>query len=85
RAKGFEGVQSPVAKFLSAEIVEVILNRTGAQDGDLIFFGADRAKVVGDALGALRLKVGRDLQITDDKAWGPLWVIDFPMVEEDDE
>ncbi|WP_210080782.1 aspartate--tRNA ligase [Pantoea endophytica] len=85
RAKGFEGVQSPVAKFLSAEIVEDILNRTGAQDGDLIFFGADRAKVVADALGALRLKVGRDLQITDDKAWAPLWVIDFPMFEEDDE
>lgn len=85
RAKGFEGVQSPVAKFLSADIVEAILNRTGAQDGDLIFFGADRAKVVADALGALRLKVGRDLQITDEKAWAPLWVVDFPMFEEDEE
>lgn len=84
-AKGFEGVQSPVAKFLNAEIVAAILERTGAQDGDVIFFGADRAKVVSDALGALRLKVGRDLQITDDKAWAPLWVIDFPMFEADDE
>ncbi len=85
RADGFDGVQSPVAKFLNAEIVEAILSRTGAADGDLIFFGADRAKVVADALGALRLKVGRDLQITDEKAWAPLWVIDFPMFEEDDE
>lgn len=84
-AKGFDGVQSPVAKFLNAEIVAAILERTGAQDGDVIFFGADRAKVVSDALGALRLKVGRDLQITNDKAWAPLWVIDFPMFEADDE
>jgi len=85
RASGAEGVQSPVAKFLTPEIVEAILDRTAAQDGDLIFFGADRAKVVADALGALRLKAGRDLQITDEKAWAPLWVIDFPMFEEDDE
>lgn len=84
RAKGLEGVQSPVAKFLNADIIDDILNRTGAQDGDIIFFGADRAKVVADALGALRLKVGRELQITDDKAWKPLWVIDFPMFEEDE-
>ncbi|ORM57578.1 aspartate--tRNA ligase [Pantoea rodasii] len=85
RAKGFDGVQSPVAKFLTPEIVEAILNRTAAQDGDLIFFGADRAKVVSDALGALRLKVGRDLKITDDTLWAPLWVIDFPMFEADEE
>ncbi|MXP48672.1 aspartate--tRNA ligase [Pantoea sp. Eser] len=85
RADGLEGVQSPVAKFLNAEIVEGILSRTGAQDGDIIFFGADRAKVVADALGALRLKVGRDLNITDEKAWAPLWVTDFPMFEEDEE
>ena len=85
RAQGLEGVQSPVAKFLTGEIVEAILARTGAQDGDIIFFGADRAKVVADALGALRLKVGRDLQITNDKAWAPLWVIDFPMFEDDDQ
>lgn len=85
RAQGLEGVQSPVAKFLNGDIVEAILARTGAQDGDIIFFGADRAKVVADALGALRLKVGRDLQITNDKAWAPLWVVDFPMFEADDE
>ncbi len=85
RAKGFEGVQSPVAKFLTPEIVEAILNRTTAQDGDLIFFGADRAKIVTDALGALRLKVGRDLKITDESMWAPLWVIDFPMFEADEE
>ena len=85
RADGFSGVQSPVAKFLNEEIVEAILSRTNAADGDLIFFGADRAKVVADALGALRLKVGRDLQITNESAWAPLWVIDFPMFEEDDE
>ena len=84
RADGLEGVQSPVAKFLNAEIVEGILSRTGAQDGDIIFFGADRAKVVADALGALRLKVGRELNITDEKAWAPLWVIDFPMFEYDE-
>jgi aspartyl-tRNA synthetase len=85
RAKGFEGVQSPVAKFLTPEIVEAILNRTTAQDGDLIFFGADRAKIVTDALGALRLKVGRDLKITDENMWAPLWVVDFPMFEADEE
>ncbi|WP_058960187.1 aspartate--tRNA ligase [Type-E symbiont of Plautia stali] len=85
RAKGFEGVQSPVAKFLTPEIVEAILNRTTAQDGDLIFFGADRAKIVTDALGALRLKVGRDLKITDESMWAPLWVIDFPMFEADEQ
>lgn len=85
RAKGFEGVQSPVAKFLTPEIVGAILNRTTAQDGDLIFFGADRAKIVTDALGALRLKVGRDLKITDENMWAPLWVVDFPMFEADEE
>ncbi|PRD14046.1 aspartate--tRNA ligase [Pantoea coffeiphila] len=85
RAKGLEGITSPVAKFLTAEIVEAILDRTQAGDGDMIFFGADSAKVVTDALGALRLKLGRDLNITDEAAWKPLWVIDFPMFEEDGE
>ncbi|WP_312242480.1 aspartate--tRNA ligase [Pantoea sp.] len=85
RAEGLDGVQSPVAKFLNGDIVETILARTGAQDGDIIFFGADRAKVVADALGALRLKVGRDLQIVSDTAWAPLWVVDFPMFEADEE
>lgn len=85
RDAGPEGINSPVAKFLTAEIIEAILARTGAQDGDMIFFGADNARTVSDAMGALRLKVGKDLQITDDKAWAPLWVIDFPMFEEDGE
>ncbi|ATZ11813.1 aspartate--tRNA ligase [Erwinia amylovora] len=85
RAGGLEGITSPVAKFLNAGIVEAILQRTAAADGDLIFFGADRAKVVADALGALRLKLGRDLKITNGSAWAPLWVVDFPMFEDDGE
>ncbi|KNC94317.1 aspartate--tRNA ligase [Trabulsiella odontotermitis] len=85
RAKGLDGINSPVAKFLNAEIVETILARTGAQDGDMIFFGADNKKVVADALGALRLKLGKDLGLTDESKWAPLWVIDFPMFEDDGE
>ncbi|CCP03489.1 aspartyl-tRNA synthetase [Erwinia amylovora Ea644] len=85
RAGGLEGITSPVAKFLNAGIVEAILQRTAAADGDLIFFGADRAKVVADALGALRLKLGRDLKISNGSAWAPLWVVDFPMFEDDGE
>ena len=80
RAKGRDGLQSPIIKFLSDEAVAGILGRTGAQDGDLIFFGADSAKVVCDALGALRLKLGDDLKLVAD-AWRPLWVVDFPMFE----
>jgi len=83
-ANGLEGVQSPVAKFLSDEIVREILARTGAADGDILFFGADSKKVVCDAMGALRLKVGRDLGLVEN-VWKPLWVIDFPMFEEDGE
>ena len=79
-ASGLEGVQSPVAKFLSDAIVREILARTGAMDGDIIFFGADSKKVVCDAMGALRLKVGRDLGLVEN-VWKPLWVIDFPMFE----
>ncbi|OZH57143.1 aspartate--tRNA ligase [Salmonella enterica] len=71
--------------FLTADIVEAILERTGAQDGDMIFFGADNNKVVADALGALRLKLGKDLSLTDEDKWAPLWVIDFPMFEDDGE
>ncbi|WP_413110444.1 aspartate--tRNA ligase [Thaumasiovibrio sp. DFM-14] len=85
RAAGFEGVQSPVAKFLDETVVEALLERTGAESGDIIFFGADSAKVVTEALGALRLKLGTDLELTDTSAWAPLWVVDFPMFEEDDE
>ncbi|MGQ5289746.1 aspartate--tRNA ligase [Pectobacterium actinidiae] len=84
-AKGLEGVQSPVAKFLSEDVLSAVLERTAAQDGDILFFGADSAKVVTDALGALRLKLGRDLSLTKDNSWEPLWVVDFPMFEEDGE
>ncbi|CAI2409144.1 Aspartate--tRNA ligase [Serratia proteamaculans] len=85
RAAGMEGVQSPIAKFLSAEVLEAILARTNAQSGDILFFGADSFKIVTDAMGALRLKLGRDLQLTKLDSWTPLWVIDFPMFEEDGE
>ena len=83
-AKGREGLQSPIVKFLSDAAVAGILERTGAQDNDLVFFGADSAKVVNDALGALRLKVGQDLKLVQ-AGWRPLWVIDFPMFEWDAE
>ncbi len=81
-AKGRDGLQSPIHKFLSDEALNGILTRTGAQDGDLIFFGADSAKVVSDALGALRLKVAQDLKLVE-SGWRPLWVVDFPMFEYD--
>jgi aspartyl-tRNA synthetase len=81
-AKGRDGLQSPILKFLSDAAVSGILARTGAADGDLIFFGADSAKVVCDALGALRLKVGQDLKLAS-AGWRPLWVVDFPMFEWD--
>jgi aspartyl-tRNA synthetase len=83
-AKGREGLQSPILKFLSDAAVSGMLERTGAADGDLIFFGADSAKVVSDALGALRLKVGQDLKLVA-QGWRPLWVVDFPMFEWDAE
>jgi aspartyl-tRNA synthetase len=79
-----EGLQSPVVKFLSADVLKTILERTGAASGDLIFFGADRDKVVNDALGALRAKVGHDRGLAQ-SGWKPLWVIDFPMFEYNDE
>jgi aspartyl-tRNA synthetase len=81
-AKGKEGLQSPIVKFLSDESVKGILERTGAKDGDLIFFGADSTKVVSDAIGALRLKVGVDQKLTTE-GWKPLWVVDFPMFDYD--
>ncbi|SET36209.1 aspartate--tRNA ligase [Thorsellia anophelis] len=82
---GLEGVQSPVAKFLTEDIIFEIIKRTEAQTGDIIFFGADNYSVATDAMGALRLKVGRDLESATPgfltKQWAPLWVIDFPMFE----
>jgi len=82
--KGRDGLQSPILKFLSDSAVSGILERTGAKNGDLIFFGADKAKVVSDALGALRLKVGQDLKLVE-SGWRPLWVVDFPMFEWDED
>ena len=82
KAKGRDGLQSPITKFLSDTALAGILERTGAQDNDLIFFGADSAKVVSDALGALRLKLGHDLKLVE-HGWRPLWVVDFPMFEWD--
>ncbi|MGH8181682.1 MAG: aspartate--tRNA ligase [Steroidobacteraceae bacterium] len=84
RARGREGLQSPIIKFLSDAAVAGILERTGAADNDLIFFGADSAKVVSDALGALRLKIGQDLKLVQ-QGWRPLWVVDFPMFDWDPE
>jgi aspartyl-tRNA synthetase len=81
-AKGRDGLQSPILKFLSDAAVAGILERTAAQDGDLIFFGADSAKVVSDSLGALRLKLGEDLGLVE-SGWRPLWVVEFPMFEWD--
>ncbi len=88
-AKGREGLQSPIVKNLHDEAVAEVLKRTGAQDGDLLFFGADKAKIVNDAIGALRLKIGHSEfgkagGLFDDR-WAPLWVVDFPMFEFDDE
>ena len=83
-AKGREGLQSPILKFLSDAAIAGLMERTGAQTGDLVFFGADKAKIVNDALGALRLKVGEDLGLVEE-GWRPLWVMDFPMFEWDAE
>ncbi len=82
-AKGREGLQSPIMKFLPDETVTTILERTGAEDGDLIFFGADKATVVNEALGALRVKLGHDRGLVE-RGWKPLWVVDFPMFEWDE-
>jgi aspartyl-tRNA synthetase len=82
-AKGIEGLQSPIIKFLPDEVVLAIMERVGAQDGDIVFFGADKAKVVSEALGALRVKLGHDLGLVE-HGWRPLWVVDFPMFEWDE-
>jgi aspartyl-tRNA synthetase len=82
---GLEGIQSPVAKFLNEDIINALLERVSAESGDILFFGADTKKVVADGLGALRLKVGLDLKLTDLTAWKPLWVVDFPMFEANDD
>ena len=89
KAKGRDGLQSPIVKNISDEVLEQILALTGAEDGDLIFFGADKAKVVNDAIGALRVKIGhsefgKKAGLFDDR-WAPLWVVDFPMFEYDED
>jgi aspartyl-tRNA synthetase len=80
-----EGLQSPIVKNLHEAALKTIIERTGAQSGDLIFFGADKTKVVNDALGALRTKLGHEKGYLNGKAWEPLWVVDFPMFEYDEE
>ena len=81
-SKGRDGLQSPILKFLPDEVIAGVLERTKAQTGDLIFFGADTAKVVNDALGALRLKLGEDLKLGQE-GWKILWIVDFPMFDYD--
>lgn len=82
-ATGVEGIQSPVLKFLNEDAVKALLTRTNAKTGDIIFFGADNYNVVTESLGALRLKLGEDLDLLEGE-WKPLWVVDFPMFEEVD-
>jgi aspartyl-tRNA synthetase len=82
-ASGRNGLQSPILKFLPDAAVDGLIERTGAANGDLVFFGADKARIVNDALGALRLKVGQDRGLVA-AGWAPLWVVDFPMFEKDE-
>ncbi|MEL7312515.1 MAG: aspartate--tRNA ligase [Pseudomonadota bacterium] len=81
-ASGRDGLQSPILKFLPDSAVDGIMQRTGAESGDVVFFGADKARVVNDALGALRVKLGEDRGLVAE-GWRPLWVVDFPMFEKD--
>jgi aspartyl-tRNA synthetase len=82
RAAGKDGLQSPILKFLPPEVVESVLKRVGAETGDLVFFGADKKRIVNDSLGALRDQLGRDRSLLADQ-WKALWIVDFPMFEED--
>jgi len=84
RGKGMEGLQSPILKFIPEDKVQAILDRVQAEDGDIVFFGADSAKIVSESLGALRIKLGHDLNLFTSE-WAPLWVVDFPMFEENDD
>jgi aspartyl-tRNA synthetase len=79
------GLQSPIVKNIHEAALKAVIERTGAQNGDILFFGADKEKVVNDALGALRCKIGHDKGYTNGRAWEPLWVVDFPMFEYDEE
>jgi aspartyl-tRNA synthetase len=80
-----EGLQSPIVKNIHETALKAIIERTGAQNGDIVFFGADKEKIVNEALGALRTKVGHEKGHVDGRAWAPLWVVDFPMFEHDEE
>lgn len=80
-----EGLQSPIVKNIHVNALQAIIERTGAQNGDIVFFGADKAKIVNEALGALRTKVGHEKGHVDGRPWAPLWVVDFPMFEHDEE
>ncbi|MCL7945757.1 aspartate--tRNA ligase [Marinobacter sp. ATCH36] len=80
-SKGVEGLQSPIVKFLGDDVALAVIERAGAEDGDIVFFGADKTNVVNEALGALRIKVGHDLDMLTAE-WAPMWVVDFPMFEE---
>lgn len=81
--KGAEGLQSPIVKFLGEDVAMKVMERLEAKDGDIVFFGADKAHIVNEALGALRIKVGEDMNLIE-REWAPLWVVDFPMFEETD-
>jgi len=83
-AAGVEGLQSPILKFMPEQVIQDVLARIGAETGDLVFFGADKTKIVNESIGALRLKVGADMGMMT-KPWAPLWVVDFPMFEHDSE
>jgi len=80
RDAGYDGLQSPILKFLPEQVVEKILSRLNAESGDLVFFGADQSKIVNDAMGALRSKLGDDLDLMD-RPWAPCWIVDWPMFE----
>ena len=80
---GLEGLQSPIVKFAPEEVWDSVLAKTGAQTGDLIFFGADKASIVNEAMGALRVKLGHDLNLLEGE-WKPVWVVDFPMFDWDE-
>lgn len=82
-AAGVDGLQSPIVKFAPAEVWDSVLAKTGAQNGDLIFFGADKASIVNEAMGALRVKLGHDLNLLEGE-WKPVWVVDFPMFDWDE-
>ncbi|MBV0932213.1 aspartate--tRNA ligase [Marinobacterium weihaiense] len=81
--KGAEGLQSPIVKFLGDDVAMKVMERLEAKNGDIVFFGADKESVVNEALGALRIKVGEDMNLIE-REWAPLWVVDFPMFEETD-